>query len=108
MLNLVSAFEHSARELPQKDAVIFGEHRFTYSQIDAMANQVANGLAKSDISKGDKIALSCPNLPFFPIVYFFLYPNIGAIGSIVIYFVFLIIVAFLLRIWGNNKFEEKS
>ncbi len=45
---------------------------------------------------------------FFPIVYFLLYPNIGAIGSIVIYFVFLIIVAFLLRIWGNNKFKEKS
>ena len=45
---------------------------------------------------------------FFPILYFLIYPNIGIVGSIVIYFAFLMIVAFLIRIWGNSKFEEES
>ena len=35
-----------------------------------MANQVANGLIAAGISKGDKVALSCPNLPDFPMIYF--------------------------------------
>lgn len=47
-------------------------------------------------------------LIFFPVFYFFLYPNIGTVESIVTYFVFLIIAAFLIRIWGKRKFEEKS
>jgi long-chain acyl-CoA synthetase len=70
MLNLASALEHSARELPEKKAVVFGDLQLTYGQVNAMANQVASGLKKAGISKGDKVALSCPNLPFFPVVYY--------------------------------------
>jgi long-chain acyl-CoA synthetase len=35
-----------------------------------MANQVANGLVAAGVKPGDKVALSCPNLPYFPVVYF--------------------------------------
>ena len=70
MLNLVSALEHSVKEFPEKDAIIFGDNRFSYAQVDAMACQVANGLKTAGITKGDKVALSCPNLPFFPIIYY--------------------------------------
>ena len=45
---------------------------------------------------------------FFPVVYFLYYPNIGAFGSIIIYFAFLILVALLIRKWGKEKFKEKS
>ena len=31
---------------------------------------MADGLANLGIQKGDKVALGCPNLPFFPIVYY--------------------------------------
>ncbi len=70
MLNLAVLLENSAREVPQKTAVIFGDMRLTYAQLDRKANQIAQGLAFAGIRKGDKVALSCPNLPFFPIVYY--------------------------------------
>jgi long-chain acyl-CoA synthetase len=70
MLNLSIFVEDSARNYPDKVAVIFGPHRLTYQQVDAMANQVANALVSAGIEPGDKVALSCPNLPFFPICYY--------------------------------------
>ncbi|HID53048.1 MAG TPA: long-chain fatty acid--CoA ligase [Anaerolineae bacterium] len=70
MLNLAVVLENSAREMPDKTAVVFGDMRFSYAQINGAANQVANGLAAAGIQPGDKVALSCPNLPYFPIVYY--------------------------------------
>ena len=70
MLNLASVLEHSAKELPEKTAIIFGDKRFTYQQINAVSNQVANALAGAGIQKGDKVALSCLNLPYFPMIYY--------------------------------------
>ncbi len=70
MLNLAVLLEESARQVPDRFAVLFNEHKFTYAQINGMANQVAHGLVSLGIGKGDKVALGCPNLPYFPIVYF--------------------------------------
>jgi AcrR family transcriptional regulator len=44
--------------------------RLTYAQVNGAANQVANLLVERGIKPGDKVALSCPNLPYFPIVYY--------------------------------------
>lgn len=70
MLNLAVLLEESARKKPQHPAVIFNEMKFSYAQINGAANQVANGLVGLGIQPGDKVALSCPNLPYFPIVYY--------------------------------------
>jgi long-chain acyl-CoA synthetase len=70
VFNLAEMLEDSARRVPDRDAVVFGGTRLTYAQVDAMANQVANLLVERGIEPGDKVALSCPNLPYFPIVYF--------------------------------------
>jgi long-chain acyl-CoA synthetase len=70
VLNLSAVLEDSARKHPTRDAVVFGETRLSYAQVDGAANQVANLLVSRGIQPGDKVALSCPNLPFFPIVYF--------------------------------------
>lgn len=69
-LNLASIVTHHARLAPQKEAIIFGDVRITYGQLDAMSNKVANALAEMGIGYGDKVALNCPNLPYFPIVYY--------------------------------------
>jgi len=42
----------------------------TYAQIDAGAAQVAAGLASLGLAPGEKVALSCPNVPWFPLAYF--------------------------------------
>ncbi|MBA2736128.1 MAG: AMP-binding protein, partial [Pyrinomonadaceae bacterium] len=70
MLNLAILLEDSARNVPERCAVICGDARLTYAETNAKANQVANALRDLGIGKGDKIALSCPNLPYFPIVYY--------------------------------------
>ena len=69
-LNLASIVTHHARLAPQKEAIIFGDIRMTYGQLDAMSNKVANALTEMGIGHGDKVALNCPNLPYFPMVYY--------------------------------------
>ncbi|WP_148612023.1 long-chain-fatty-acid--CoA ligase [Nocardioides rubriscoriae] len=68
--NLASLLEDTTAEHPEREALVFGDTRLTYAQVDGAANQVANLLASRGIVRGDKVALSCPNLPYFTIVYF--------------------------------------
>jgi long-chain acyl-CoA synthetase len=70
MLNLAMLLEDSARNVPDRAAVVLGETRLPYRAVDAAANQVANLLVSRGIRPGDKVALTCPNLPYFPIVYY--------------------------------------
>jgi long-chain acyl-CoA synthetase len=53
-----------------KPAFTFMDTVLPYAQINGAANMVANGLKARGIQAGDKVALSCPNLPYFPIIYF--------------------------------------
>jgi long-chain acyl-CoA synthetase len=70
MLNLSILLEDSARTDPERAAVVLGDQRLTYAQVDAAANQVANLLVARGVRPGDRVALSCPNLPYFPVVYY--------------------------------------
>lgn len=75
MPNLSSLLEDSAAQYPDREAVVLvrpdGQTtRLTYAQVNGAANQVANLLVSRGIQPGDKVALSCPNLPWFPIVYY--------------------------------------
>ena len=70
MLNLSAVLEQHARRRPDAEALVCGDKRMSYARLDAWANQIANGLAASGIRRGDHVALLCPNLPYFPAVYF--------------------------------------
>lgn len=70
MLNLSVILDSSAKRYPDQTAFVFGDTDFSFAQINAAACQVANGLKNLGIEKGDKVALSCFNLPYFPIIYF--------------------------------------
>lgn len=70
MLNLSVILEDSAKRYPLKPAFTFMDTVLSYAQINGAANMVANGLKARGIQAGDKVALSCPNLPYFPIIYF--------------------------------------
>ncbi len=70
MLNLSMLLENHARNRPEREFVVFGAMRLTYGQVNAMACQVANALVARGIRPGDRVALSCPNLPYFPVVYY--------------------------------------
>jgi long-chain acyl-CoA synthetase len=70
MPTLASLLENSAATFPDREAIVLGDVRLTYAQVNGAANHVANLLVSRGIQPGDKVALSCPNLPFFPIVYY--------------------------------------
>jgi long-chain acyl-CoA synthetase len=70
MLNLAAVLEYSAGEYPDRVAVVHGRSRLTYRELEAQASQVANALIDRGIRAGDRIALSCPNLPAFPVIYY--------------------------------------
>jgi len=70
MLNLAVLLEDSARNVPDRVAVACGPTRLTYAELDAQASRVAGALAVRGIGPGDRVALSCPNLPCFPVVYY--------------------------------------
>jgi long-chain acyl-CoA synthetase len=69
-LNLASIISHHARQAPQKEAIVWENVRLTYGELDKLSNRVAHALVEMGIGHNDKVALACPNLPFFPIVYY--------------------------------------
>ena len=70
MINIATNLARNGALVPNKLAIHFGDRQFTYAQLEGAACQVANGLTALGIGKGDKVVLSCPNLPYFPIVYY--------------------------------------
>ncbi|NYG54569.1 long-chain-fatty-acid--CoA ligase [Nocardioides perillae] len=70
MSNLSALLEGSVERYPDRDAIVFGATRLTYAQVNGAANQVANLLVSRGVQPGDKVALTCPNLPYFSIIYY--------------------------------------
>ncbi|MBS45499.1 MAG: long-chain-fatty-acid--CoA ligase [Nocardioides sp.] len=68
--NLASLLTDTAATYPDRTAIVLGDTRLTYAQVDAVSSQVANLLVERGIEPGDRVALSCPNLPYFTLVYF--------------------------------------
>ncbi|BBM88125.1 long-chain-fatty-acid--CoA ligase [Candidatus Uabimicrobium amorphum] len=80
MLNIAHFIHNSNMRSPQKTAMRLGEKSFTYQELTALAGKVASFLEAQGIKKGDTVALSCPNVPYFPIVYY----GILQLGAVVV------------------------
>jgi len=80
MTNLAELLERSAAAYPDRTAIVFADTRLSYAQVNAAANQVANMLVDAGVRPGDNVAFSCPNLPYFPIVYY----GILKMGAVVV------------------------
>jgi long-chain acyl-CoA synthetase len=70
MLNLSVLLESAARAHPARAAVTCGEQTISYAELDRKARQVAEAVRARGVRRGDRVALICPNLPEFPVVYF--------------------------------------
>ena len=49
--------EKNAKEHPDKEAIIFGDHRITYEQLNERVNALAKGLLDLGLGKGDIVAI---------------------------------------------------
>ncbi|KUI01808.1 long-chain fatty acid--CoA ligase [Mycobacterium sp. IS-3022] len=68
--SLATVLESTAEKFPDRVALIDGDLRLSYAEVNAAANRMANLLVTLGLGKGDTLALSCPNMHQFPTVYF--------------------------------------
>ena len=69
-LNLASLLDHAARMMPERGAVTCAGRTTTYGELERGAQRVAAALTQIGIAPGDHVALTCPNLTWFPIAYY--------------------------------------
>jgi long-chain acyl-CoA synthetase len=69
-LNLASILDQQTRLTPDRAAITCSGVTCTYAQLSASSSQIAGGLHAMGIRPGDHVALSCPNIPWFPIAYY--------------------------------------
>ena len=70
MLNLSVLLTDVATRSPDRTAVVLGDTHLSYAALNGASSQVANALVALGVEPGDRVALSCPNLPYFPVAYF--------------------------------------
>lgn len=59
--NLADLAEHTADLLPDRTALICGDHQLTFGELDAKANRVAHHLAAQGIERDDHVAIYAYN-----------------------------------------------
>jgi long-chain acyl-CoA synthetase len=82
LVPLQEILQKSAKEFPQKTAIVFGEREISYAQLDSLSNQFANSLVKLGTKKGDRAAIFLPNIPQFIVAYFGILKAGGAVTAI--------------------------
>src|SRR6266498_3817473 len=60
-MNIGALLSRHARYRPDHPAVVFGDHRLTFRQLNARVNRLANALLAAGLAKGDKVATVLPN-----------------------------------------------
>ncbi|MBA7640048.1 Long-chain-fatty-acid--CoA ligase [subsurface metagenome] len=69
-MSLKLMLEAVAGRYGEKTAIVSGDRRLSYADLDKASNKVANALVKMGVSKGDRIAMLLSNSPEFVIIYF--------------------------------------
>ncbi|MFC1964590.1 class I adenylate-forming enzyme family protein [Chloroflexota bacterium] len=69
-MNLKLMLEKTAEQHAGKTAIVMGQRRVSYAELDEASNKVANALIKIGVRKGDRVAMLLTNTPEFATVYF--------------------------------------
>ncbi len=69
-MNLASNLARSAQADPAKAAIIFDETVIPYGMLSQGAARVAGWLQELGVRPGDRVAVSMPNIPHMPIIYY--------------------------------------
>ena len=69
-MNLRQMLEKAVRQYGEKTAIISGDQRLSYAELDEASNKVAHALVEMGVSKGDRVAMLLPNSPEFATIYF--------------------------------------
>ena len=80
MMSLGKMLAESAGKYAERVAVIHGDRKMTYRELERAACALANHLRSLGLGQGDKVALMLPNCPEFVIAYF----GIQKIGGVAV------------------------
>lgn len=80
MTNLALLIEEAQTRYGDRTAIVAGPRRLSFAEVATRAGQVAHLLASAGVSRGSKVALSCPNVPEFTIAYW----AIVKLGAVVV------------------------
>jgi len=69
-MNLILMLERTVGRYAGKTAIVSGERRVSYGELDEDSNKVANALMESGLKKGDRVATLLSSSPEFASVYF--------------------------------------
>ena len=69
-VNVGDALTRTAARLPDQLALVDGDRRWTYAELNARVNRVANGLDERGFARGDALALASGNSAEFLVTYF--------------------------------------
>ena len=69
-VNVGDSLTRAAARFPDRPAIVDGSRRFTYTELNAWVNRVANGLAGRGYSRGDVLALASGNSAEFLVIYY--------------------------------------
>jgi len=69
-MDLKMMLANTAREHADKEAVVSGQQRLSYAELDAASNKIANTLLELGVGKGDRVAMLLGNSPEFIIIFF--------------------------------------
>lgn len=78
MATIGETLRSTARRVPEREALVFGDTRYTYAELDARVDRVAGVLAERGITKGDRVALMSGNSDRF-VIAFYAAHRLGAI-----------------------------
>ncbi|MEK6534689.1 MAG: long-chain fatty acid--CoA ligase, partial [Thermodesulfobacteriota bacterium] len=79
-MSLGKMLAESAGEYAEKVAIVHGDRKMTYRELERAACALANHLRSLGLGRGDKVALMLPNCPEFVIAYF----GIQKIGGVAV------------------------
>ncbi|GAB3624650.1 long-chain fatty acid--CoA ligase [Mariniluteicoccus endophyticus] len=80
MTNIAVWLTERAHEAPESIAVKQGEVSLTYAALDHLAGCVASLLQEKGVRAGDRVALTMPNVAYFPAIYY----GILRLGAVVV------------------------
>lgn len=69
-MNIKQTLEDTASKIPDKAAIVLGDRRISYGELDAASNRVANALLKLGMKKGTHVAILMSHSPEWVINYF--------------------------------------
>jgi long-chain acyl-CoA synthetase len=69
MTNLVTNVQSAVEDYPDRAAVVYEDHEFSYAELWAQTGQFAAALRDEGVEAGDRVALYLPNLPQFVVAF---------------------------------------